>query len=110
MLLQKAVTHDGFIKTFDLDAFVPGRLARHDRDAAAGHTEGLGQEGDQGVVGGAVNRRRREADEDGVPPHPVNAGARSARDHTDLKTGGQSLPTSDCQLRTAANGRLQTAD
>ena len=98
MLLQKAVTHDGFIKAFDLDAFVPRRLARHDRDAAAGQTEGLGQEGDQGVVGGAVNRRRREADEDRVPAHAVNAGTRSARDDTDLKARGQSLPPSDCRL------------
>ena len=66
------------------------------RDVAAGEAEGVREEGDEGVVRGAVDRRRREADENGAAPHAVDTGARRARDHADIENGD-----GNCELQTA---------
>jgi hypothetical protein len=44
----------------------------------------VGQEFDEGVVRGAFDRRRGEANQQGVVAGAAESGARSARDHADV--------------------------
>ena len=67
-----------------------------------GRARASDEERDEGVVGGAVDWRRRQADQNGAAPRPVDAGARRARNDADVENGGRQLrTTADCKLPTA---------
>src|SRR5688572_13220533 len=83
MLLQKAIEDGGFAEPFDPYSLVARALAGHEGDVAARDVEGIGEEGNERVVGGTVHRRSGEPDQDGVTPCAVHAGARRARDDAD---------------------------
>ena len=74
-----------FIDAIDSHAFVARRVTAHDGDRPPGNIEDFGEEHDEGVVGGAIDRRRIEADQDRVTPGAVHAGARRARDDANLE-------------------------
>src|SRR5260221_4396602 len=87
MLSQQTGSRGSLVDAGDRDAFVAGFLAGDDADVAGGEGEGLRQERDEGLVGGAVDRRRREPDEQGAAARAVDAGPGRARDHADVQDG-----------------------
>ena len=57
----------GLGQALDLDPFVAGFFAGDDGDAAPRAVERGGEEGDESVVRGTVNRGGGQANDDGVP-------------------------------------------
>jgi hypothetical protein len=65
----------------DPDPFRSRALAAHDRDVALGNLQAPGEEGDELVVGGAIDRRRGQPDEEGaVAQAGESAAARAGND------------------------------
>ena len=102
---QQACARGRLVEPVNLHALVAGFVARHDADVAAGEGQSFGKERDEGVIRGALDGRRRQADENRAAPRPVNARAGRARDHADIDDGRQSLD----RLQTT-NYKLQTTN
>ena len=68
----------GAVGPLDPDALPPARLAGDQRAAAARHSQGVGKELEQGLVGGAVHRARLDPDFDGVAVDSLNFAAARA--------------------------------
>jgi hypothetical protein len=68
----------------DGDALQPAAFAADDLDVAFGDAEGGGEEGDDGVVGGAFDRRRGDSQQQRAVPGSGAAGLASARDDADV--------------------------
>src|SRR6266851_1769903 len=96
MLSQEARQGGLFVQACEANALVAGCFAGDDLDVAAGDLESFRQEGHEGVVGGAVDRRRREADAQGAAAHAVDTAARGPWDDADV----QDAP----RVRTSASG------
>lgn len=60
-LTQKTARGFG-VDSSDQHALVAGSFAADDRNAAKGHGKEAREEGEGGIVGGAVDRRRRDAE------------------------------------------------
>ena len=73
----------------DPDAFGPRAFARHDRDVTLRNAEGVGEEGNELVVGGAVDRRRGELDEEGAVAQAGKSAAARARYHSNFQIHNQ---------------------
>src|SRR5207245_1492408 len=81
----EAVVEFGFGEAGDAEALVAGFLSGEQLDLCSFDTEEIGEEVAAGAVGGALDRRRREANgQDPFPPaHDLVAGG--ARLETDLQ-------------------------
>jgi hypothetical protein len=66
--------------------------AGSDPDVAPRHVERLGERGDYGVVGGAVDWRRIDADDHAAVADTVNRGARRTRNNSNLNATQASIP------------------
>lgn len=69
----------------ELDALVAGLVAGKDLDVAAGSFEELGEVGDQGVVGGPVDRRSGQSDHERVTAPPAHGVLRGAGNDPDIE-------------------------
>ena len=93
MLSQQTGSYCGLVESVDLHALVSGRCTGDDGDVTAGKVESFSEKSDQGVVRGAVNRGRCQADQD--RPSTLSVNARAGRSRNDAYIDR------DCQLQTA---------
>lgn len=84
------------IDAIDPDPLVARGQAADDCDRSAWDIQDAGEKYDEGVVGDAIDRRRLQADEDGVTPPAIDAGARRSRDDADVEDGRRQ--TANCRL------------
>ena len=93
---RKLLTH-----AVHLYALVARLLTGDERDITTGNTEDVRQEGDQRLVGCALDRRSVETDEDRVTPHAVDTSSRRARNDADIQNCGRQTAnrkTADLEL------------
>ena len=95
MLSQQTGSYCGLLESVDFHALGSRGCAGDEGDVAARKIEGVRQEGDERVVRGAVNGRRRKPDQDGAGPLTINARARRSGYDADIDRDCQ-LPTADC--------------
>ena len=93
MLPQETGSHGIRIESVDLDALVSRAGAGDEGDVTAGKVERLSEEGDEGVVRGAIDRRRRQPDQNRPGALAVNARARGSGYDAKLQTADCQLPT-----------------
>lgn len=72
------------VESRNLDTLVAGFLAGGDGYAATGNIEGVAEQVDERLVGRALDRRGREADEQRIAAPARDSGAAGARDDPDL--------------------------
>ena len=72
-----------------LDDLVPAAVASHQVQRRRGHPEALGEEGDQGLIGGTVHRRRGEPDPDGLSMQADDGVAGGSRLDAQRETGAE---------------------
>src|SRR6266571_7967010 len=89
MLTQQSGHRGCAIEPANLDPFVSRLLARDDADVAAGKVERVREEGDEGVVSGALDWRRGEPNQDGVAPPAIHAAAGRARDDANVEVSSK---------------------
>jgi hypothetical protein len=83
------------VESVDLHALIAGFVAGDKGDIAARKVESFSEKGDQRVVCGAVNRRRRKPDKDSPSTLSVNARAGRSRKDANIDRDRQ-LQTADC--------------
>jgi hypothetical protein len=71
----------------DGNALQTRACARDDADRTAGKSKDVGQKRDERRVGGIVDRRRRDTDEDRVVADAVDGGVLRPRDDADVDLG-----------------------
>src|SRR3954465_16062128 len=80
-------SHGGGGDAVDREAFFPSALAADDPNVATRTAEEAGEIANELVVGCAVDRRRRKADEDGVVTFAVDDSGFCAGDDADIEFG-----------------------
>ncbi len=79
-------SHDrAFVESVDPHSLVARLLTCDQCDGPSRNVERFGEESDEGVVRGALDRWGSEADEDRATPRAVHARARGPRDDADIQ-------------------------